>query len=508
MLERSTMGSSAIMDSLWPLRPRQNKALDMIRQSFRNGSTRLVLQAACGFGKSVLMAHIIAPALDKGNRVLVIAPYSILIEQLMKTFTDQGIPLGGVIQSNHRWTNPKKRLQVATIQTLSRRGFPETDLILYDECHIMYKSFIEYMKDENTPVIGFSATPWTKGMGKYYEDLVQPTSMRELIDSGELSKYIAYAPCKPDMSGVKIVAGDYHEGQASEKMSEAKITGSIVDTWLRLGENQPTVCFATDVAHANFIGSAFDKVGVTNCVITAKTPMEDRWPIFEQFAKGEIKILINVGTLVAGFDADCRCAIYARPTKSLMRWVQCIGRILRTAEGKEKAILLDHSGTIEELGFPEDVEIYSLDDGKNTKAIADKVEKDKAEKKPKICPNEECKHTKPVGENKCSQCGFEPRHTQDVEVEDGELQMVKGKAKTEKATKQDKQSFWSELLGYNDILRARGKIYKEGWFKRRYRAKFGCWPKGMQNIATEPTESTLGWLKSRQIADAKSRGKR
>ncbi len=87
-------------------------------------------------------------------------------------------------------------------------------------------------------------------------------------------------------------------------------------------------------------------------IVGSKTPMEDRWPIFEKFAKGEIKILINVGTLCAGFDADCRCCIYAKPTKSLMRFTQCIGRILRTAEGKDKAILLDHSGTVEELGFP------------------------------------------------------------------------------------------------------------------------------------------------------------
>ena len=493
------------MDSLWNLRPHQQKGLDMIRQSFREGKIRPVFQAACGFGKSVVMAHIVAGALDKGKRVLVIAPYSILIEQLMETFTDQGIPRGGVIQGSHRWTNPKKRLQVGTIQTLSRRGFPETDLILFDECHILYESFVNYLKDENTPVIAFSATPWTKGLGKYYDNLIQPISMRELMNQGYLSKYIAYAPCSPDMSDVKIVAGDYHEGQAGEKMSDAKITGSITDTWLRLGENQPTVCFATNVSHANFIGSAFDKLGVSNCVITAKTPMEDRWPIFEDFAKGKIKILINVGTLCAGFDADCRACIYAKPTKSLMRFTQCVGRILRTAEGKEKAILLDHSGTIEELGFPEDIEIHDLDDGENTKTIAAKVEKTKEEKKPKKCTS--CDHMKEVGEHECSKCGFTPRHTQDVETADGELVQIKGKSKTEKATKQDKQLFWSELLGYRKLLKARGKHYKDGWFSNKYREKFGVWPRGLSDTATEPTESTLGWIKSKQIAFAKSKEK-
>ena len=483
---------------LWKLRPHQQKGLDLTKQSFREGKTRPVFQAACGYGKSVIMSHIIDSALDKGNRVLVIVPYGPLINQLMKNFTDQGIPLGGVMQSNHKWTNPKKRLQVATIQTLARRGFPETDLIIFDECHILYQVFIDYMKNHNTPVIGFSATPWTKGMGKYYDNLIQPISMTELTDKFYLSEYIAYAPCVPDMTGVKVSMGDYNETQTGERMSEPKIVGSITDTWLKLGENEPTIAFCTNVAHANAVGSAFDSLGVSNVVITAKTETEDREELFKKFRKREITILINVGTLVAGFDADVRCIIYARPTKSIMRWVQCVGRGLRTANGKERMILLDHSGTIQSLGRPEDIIINSLDDGENTKAIAAKVEKEIKEKLPKECPK--CKLVKEAGVHTCPACGFEPRVTKDVEVKDGELVQIKGKAK-----KVDKQQFWSELLGWRSDMRFSGKTYSDGYLSHTYKAKFGVWPRGLSNNMDEASESTLGFIKSKQIAFAKGK---
>lgn len=483
------------MKELYTFREHQKTALPLVRQSFREGKNRPIFQAACGYGKSVVIAHIASGSLDKGNRVLIIVPYTALINQLLSEFEKQGLPQAGVIQASHELTDPSKQLQIATIQTLSRRGFPETDLIIFDEAHVMYESFIEYMLNNSTPVIGFTATPWTKGMGKYYNNLIQPISMRELIERGFLSKYIAYAPCAPDMSGVKMVAGDYHEGQAADKMSDAKITGSITDTWLEKGEDEPTICFATNVAHANHIGSAFDKLNVSNVVITANTDMDDRTPIFDDFADGKIKILINVGTLIAGFDSDVRCIIYARPTKSLMRWVQCVGRGLRTAEGKEKAILLDHSGTIEDLGFPEDIEINELNDGKNTKAIVEKVEKEQKEKKPKKCKS--CDHMKEAGENKCSECGFEPRHTEDVEVKDGELKLLKGSIKPKKV---DKQQFWSELMGYKEQMKANGKNYSDGYYSHKYKEKFGVWPRGLTDDPIEPSATLLGSIKAQQIA--------
>ena len=70
------------------------------------------------------------------------------------------------------------------------------------------------------PFVGLSATPWTKGLGKHYDDLIVATTTAELIDKGFLSPFRVFAPAHPDLSGVKVVAGDYHEGQLSEAMSK------------------------------------------------------------------------------------------------------------------------------------------------------------------------------------------------------------------------------------------------------------------------------------------------
>ncbi|MGK5721999.1 DEAD/DEAH box helicase, partial [Proteus mirabilis] len=101
---------------------------------------------------------------------------------------------------------------------------------------------------------------------------------------------------------------------------------------------------------------------------------------------GSTKIIVNVGVLVAGFDSDVRCIIYARPTKSEIRWVQCLGRGLRTAKGKDKCLIFDHSGSVHLLGFPDEIEYDDLqnkNDGMKTQSsYRDQV---KAEKKPKEC---------------------------------------------------------------------------------------------------------------------------
>jgi hypothetical protein len=186
-----------------------------------------------------------------------------------------------------------------------------------------------------------------------------------------------------------------------------------------------------------------------------------------------------------------------------MRWVQCVGRILRIADGKERAILLDHSGTIEELGFPEDIIINHLDTGDNTQAIAERVAKDKKEKKPTKCANSECNYVKPAGEHECSKCGFAPRRTRDVEVIAGELKQIKGKPK-----KEDKQEFWNELIGWRQDMNFKGKSYSDGYLSHIYKRKFGVWPRGLSGGSScEPTESTLGFIKSGQIAYAKSKRK-
>jgi superfamily II DNA or RNA helicase len=472
--------------------------------SFGQGKKRPMLYAPVAFGKTVVAAHIVTSALNKGKKVMFVAPYTALINQTARSFMAQGIPKPGVMQADHPWTNPGKRLQIASVQTLSRRAIPDVDLIIVDEAHLQYEVICKLMKDTNVPVIGLSGSPFSKGLGKYYDNLIHTSSMRQLIDDGFLSDYVAYSHDTPDLTGIKTVAGDYHEGQLGKRMSDPKLVGCVIDTWLKHGENRPTICFAVNVAHAEFIGAELDRVNISNVVITGRTPMEEREVYFTQFKKGNIKILVNVGTLVAGFDSDVRCIVDAAPTKSNIRHVQKLGRGLRVAEGKDHLIILDHAGNLISLGFPDDIEIDRLDSGDKKEAaeLKEKQEKKKKEKEPKEC--QKCKHLKKAGEHECSNCGFVPKFVENVEVEEGELKAIKT---TNKYTKDDKQRIFAELKGYQRERMLAGKSLTDGWVANTYKDMVGVWPKGLRDIPAQPSEQVRGFIKHKAIAWARSKNK-
>ena len=489
---------------LYKLYTHQQLALDELRKSFKQGMKRPMLYASVGMGKTVVAAHIVTGVLDKGKRVLFVAPYTALINQTARSFMAQGIPKPGIMQADHPWTNPGKRLQIASVQTLSRRAIPDVDLIIVDEAHLQYEVICKLMKDTDVPVIGLSGSPFSKGLGKYYDNLIHTSSMRQLIDDGFLSDYVAYSHDKPDLTGIKTVAGDYHEGQLGKRMSDPKLVGCVIDTWLKHGENRPTICFAVNVAHAEFIGAELDRVNISNVVITGRTPMEEREVHFTQFKKGNLKVLVNVGTLVAGFDSDVRCIIDAAPTKSNIRHVQKLGRGLRVADGKDHLIILDHAGNLVNLGFPDDIEIERLDSGDKKEAAEDKEkqEKVKKEKEPKECTK--CHHMKKAGEHECSKCGFIPKFIENVEVEEGELTAIKT---TNKYSKDDKQRIFAELKGYQRERMLAGKNLTDGWVANIYKDMVGVWPKGLRDTPSQPSEQVRGFIKHKAIVWARSKNK-
>ncbi len=109
---------------------------------------------------------------------------------------------------------------------------------------------------------------------------------------------------------------DYDESQLAEIMCGSDLVGDIVDNWLRHGRDLPTVAFCVNKAHANFVTMQFNKAGINVEVMVAETPHEERQVMIHRFETGATKIIVSVGVLVAGFDSDVRCIIYARPTKS------------------------------------------------------------------------------------------------------------------------------------------------------------------------------------------------
>lgn len=303
------------------LRPHQVSALAMLRQSLAGGCRRPMIQAPTGFGKTVIAAAIVDGALRKGNRVTFVVPALSLIDQTVQAFWAEGIREVGVIQGNHEMTHAGRRVQVASVQTLQRREIPPADIVLIDEAHRWFEFYGDWMgrpEWQRVPFVGLSATPWTKGLGRYFDDLIIAATTEDLIEAGFLAPFHVFAPAHPDLTGVRTVAGDYHEGDLADAMDKPSLTADVVETWRRMGEDRPTFVFAVSRAHAKHLQRQFEEAGIGCAYVDAYTDMDERESIRKRFHAGDVKVVCNVGCLTTGVDWDVRCIVLARPTKSEM----------------------------------------------------------------------------------------------------------------------------------------------------------------------------------------------
>lgn len=498
--------------TLKPLRPHQQRAIDLLRASLGSGHRRPMVQAPTGAGKTVIAASIVHGARSKLKRVCFTVPAISLIDQTLERFAENGIDPAdmGVIQANHPWTRPHCPIQIASVDTLNRRSQPETDLVIVDEAHRKSEAITRWMAScPRLPFIGLSATPWSKGLGLLYDDLIRPTSMRELIDEGHLSPFKVYAPSHPDLTGVRTTAGDYNEADLADRMNKAELVADIVQTWIVRGNNEPTLCFAVDRAHAKALHDRFEAAGVAVAYVDANTPIEERDQIGKQLAAGAIKVVCNIGCLTTGIDWDVRCIILARPTKSEILYMQIIGRGLRTATGKAFCTILDHSDTTLRLGMVTDIDHDTLDMGTVVKAKAKRAEK--VLPLPKECPS--CAGLIPVNASECPCCGAaKPRawfHEQEGDLVELDISgnPVRSKSKLppviEMLQQQGKQSIYSQLLQMGD-----DRKWSRGRVGNTYKDIFGVYPRNVDDTErTRPTLLLSSWVKSRNIAWAKRQAK-
>lgn len=495
------------------LRGYQVQALAKLRVALAGGNRRVMLYSPTGSGKTEMAFSMIQGALTKGKRVVFIANRKELVAQASRRLTRAGIPHGIVQAENTRSLDA--RVLVCSIDTVHRRGLPEdVGLILIDEAHAVAGSvkYREMLFQRNlVPVIGLSATPFSPGLGKHYDELrgplfealVEATTIRELIDQGFLCDLDVFAPADPDLTGVKTQRGiggelDYNEAQLAAAVDKPALVGDIVQHWQRLAAGKPTVVFASNIAHSQHIVEAFHRAGVAAAHIDYHHDDDERAAILDGFNQGRFTVLSNSALLAEGWDAPhAEVMILARPTKSLIRYIQMAGRVLRPHPGKERALLLDHSGTVLRLGFATDDLPLELDDGAARTSASKKQERKASEPKP--CPS--CKYVRPAGVHECPSCGFAPKRQSDVEVADGELVKLNRKAK-KPGTKDTKQHFYSQLL---HVANERG--YSVGWVSHKYKDMFGVWPRGLNEVPAAPSTAVLLWLKSRQIRFAKAREK-
>ncbi len=483
------------------LRHYQESALDKLRASLAGGHKRVMLYAPTGSGKTVTAEAMIRGAISKGKRVAFIMNRKQLVQQASKHLTRAGIPHGIFQAENTRSLDAK--VLVCSIDTIHARGFPDDiALIVIDEAHACagsqkYRHLLE--KHNAVPVIGLSATPFTPGLGATFSDLVIAATIRELIDDGYLVDLDVYAPADPDLTGVSSRRGmggelDYTETQLAEAVDKPQLVGDIVQHWRRLAAGKQTVAFCASIPHSKHVVEEFRKLGIAAEHIDYHADDDTREDILGRFARGEFTVLSNVALLSEGWDCPAaECMILARPTRSLTRFIQMVGRVLRPAPGKERALLLDHSGTTIRLGFPTDDLPLELDGGKANKSG---TTRERTVSEPKPCPS--CKYVKPKGVHVCPSCGFAPQRANDIEVGAGTLRKIE--RINQPISPDRKQHVYSQLLHI-----ARHRNYSDGWVKHKYKAMFGVWPRGMIGVTAAPTNELLRWVKSQQIRFIKDR---
>jgi DNA repair protein RadD len=203
-----------------------------------------------------------------------------------------------------------------------------------------------------------------------FEDLVIGATVADLIADDYLVDCDIYAPSEPDMKGVrssKSIDGetDFRQSDLAKAVDKPSLIGDIRDHWFRLARGKQTAVFATDIAHSKHIVETFQAADVTAEHIDYRMTDDERAAILERFANGATTVLSNCALLSEGWDCPtAEVMVLARPTRSLIRYIQMAGRVLRPAPGKERALLLDHSGSTARLGHPCDDLPLALDDGK------------------------------------------------------------------------------------------------------------------------------------------------
>jgi DNA repair protein RadD len=380
------------------LRPYQQKAIDLARAHVAAGKDRILLCGPCGCGKMTTIAAIIRTSTVP---VLFVAHRQELIDQCVDQLARQGITNIGVIRANDPRTNPNASVQIASIQTLIRRDKPRAGIVIIDEAH--RSSSDSYQDHVFTPyrdsiILGFTASPCRNdGRPLDFEVLEVFATYHDLFKRSDwLVEPDAFSNAPIDLSSVPIVHGDYQETALGEVMSQKRLVGNLLEHWLKMagrhpvcaadtmkpipgsfveGERRRTFIFAVNIAHSKAICSRFAEAGVRIAHLDGTTPEDIRKSTLAALRSGELECVSNCNLFLEGVDMpEVKCVVHARPTWSLVLWLQSSSRVFRPWKGV-RPLILDHAGNWDRHGPPHEDRVWSLTNvaGRKTSAAPYKL---------------------------------------------------------------------------------------------------------------------------------------
>lgn len=403
------------------LRLYQIDIIEEARRLMKQGKRSLLVQSPTGSGKTLLTAHMLKTAAEKGMASIFLVHRRELVKQSVRAFSDVRVPHGVIAAGFCEDRTPL--VQVASVQTLAKRldKIRKPKLIVYDECHhIAAGSWAKvHSSFPDAFHIGLTATPQRldgTGLGKWFTHMINGPSVSWLIEHGYLSPYSLFAPPSPNLAGVHTRMGDFVKSELDQALNKPTITGDAIRHYQIHASNKRAVVFCCSVEHSKNVVAQFNHAGIPAAHVDGETDVTERDSAIRRFSRGEILVLSNVELFGEGFDLPAiEAAILLRPTQSLGLYLQQVGRALRPSPGKQKAIILDHAGLVEKFGLPDEERDWSLADRALTK-------KSQSDSGPSLRICQICRGAQFPGPPACKYCGhpfeIKPREVDQV---DGDL---------------------------------------------------------------------------------------
>lgn len=446
------------------LRSYQEDGARLIRESYAQGKRAPLYVLPTGGGKTILFSFVSHAAASKGNRVLILSHRIELVDQISEALSATDTPHGFIASG---YPNLMRQCMIASVPTLLRRleSIPEPQLIIVDEAHhstsVTWEAILRHWP--RAKLLGVTATPVRasgEGLGKIFDYLIVGPSVAELTAAGYLAPARVFAPPTVDTSGLHTRAGDFVANESEALLDKPAITGCAVSHYERLAPGLPALAFCVSVKHAQNVAEQFRTRGHSAMSLDGKTARDVRRGVVADFRRGAIKILASADLFSEGFDVPgVHVGLMLRPTQSLGLYCQQVGRVLRPAEGKTHALILDHCSNTQRFGLPNEPRQWILQgEDRKRKPSTTAV---------KVCPA--CFCALPPRMSKCDQCGHQfeaaPRT---VEERDGELTEITAEeiARRRERREQGRAQTYEQLLEIE-----RRKQYRPGWARHVYEAR-------------------------------------
>ena len=335
-------------------------------------------------------------------------------EQNLEIIRTEGQDLGiirteGQIDLDRRTEGQKNKdrgaeeqvVYVESIQKIARakEGDPlfamNFSLIIVDEAHHAvaktYRRLWEMWPEAK--FLGLTATPCRlsgEGFGELFDVLLQSEDIQWFIDKGWLSDF-EYVSARPDSLMMHQIGGlqkrgadgDYQTKEMATVMDVPESIAHLYDSYEAFAQGKKGIVYAINQEHARHIAAYYQSKGVNCAVIDSTTPTKERDAIVEAYKtslwgqaprqsatwglapevsrKGQVDVIVNVDIFSEGFDCpEVEFIQLARPTLSLNKYLQQVGRGMRVSEGKECVLILDNVGLYQMFGLPTDARDWRL----------------------------------------------------------------------------------------------------------------------------------------------------